>query len=630
MRLPLIPSRTRALSGPRGSRLTAVLTSALLAAGLLVGAAPGPDGYSARADDRRTDPSSDGSLPFATYNMQGSSRGLRWNGEVGPLTMRHQVVALQEVGNGPPPEPHQTRGTGESIPIPGPFPAGLPNHVSHTQWEYHHHRLHVYYLQTDPRRDSATGRDRWQGGRVNLAVVTHAAAAEVRVIENPLYDRDEPRDDYRYRRALGVRIGNTVYYDVHARGDDVPGLLAGIRAAARPGENWVMVGDFNLNIRNRTDQQARDQSLHLRANEQLARPDRPTHQQGGELDYAITRGTPRFNADIPAARGADHYPVQFEPAPTPVPAAPDGPVHNFTSSLENARTGLVLDAQNRAWGEVTTTQERYNLRQRFRVNTVQAHWYGFAVGSSPAARSGARSALADRAAGMCPGLNPFLPLSVIVLSCDSPLAQWQPDDLGTPGGPLRWHNSAYPGLCLTGLGNEQRVLALACNDSPSQQWWDNSRGVSDRAWEDGDLRVRLRAWNGLYLDQFGEPGRDGTPLTTRSRNNVFTQRWDMEYAGLGDNIVRLKAFGSGGRCVDILDTRQPRPGARSLLHDCSDRGARDDGTGHRWQAEMYEDGSLRFRNEAAHQCLVPSAREAAYVTIENCNDDARQRWTIVP
>ncbi|MFI0968191.1 RICIN domain-containing protein [Streptomyces sp. NPDC021080] len=211
-----------------------------------------------------------------------------------------------------------------------------------------------------------------------------------------------------------------------------------------------------------------------------------------------------------------------------------------------------------------------------------------------------------------------------------PLAQWQPDDLGTPGGPLRWHNSAYPGLCLTGLGNEQRVLALACNDSASQQWWDNSRGVSDRAWEAGDLRVRLRAWNGLYLDQFGEPGRDGTPLTTRPRNNVFTQRWDMEYAGLGDNIVRLKAFGSGGQCIDILDTHQPRPGERSLLHSCTDRGARDDGTGHRWQAEMYEDGSLRFRNEAAHQCLVPSAREAAYVTIENCNDDARQRWTIVP
>ncbi|MFE1315723.1 hypothetical protein [Streptomyces sp. NPDC058755] len=86
-------------------------------------------------------------------------------------------------------------------------------------------------------------------------------------------------------------------------------------------------------------------------------------------------------------------------------------------------------------------------------------------------------------------------MTVIVLPCDSPLAQWQPDDLGAPGGPLRWHNSAYPGLCLTGLGNEQQVLALACGGSPSQQWWDNSRGVSDRAWESGDGQARLRAWN---------------------------------------------------------------------------------------------------------------------------------------
>ncbi|MET7987767.1 RICIN domain-containing protein [Streptomyces sp. NPDC005281] len=198
------------------------------------------------------------------------------------------------------------------------------------------------------------------------------------------------------------------------------------------------------------------------------------------------------------------------------------------------------------------------------------------------------------------------------------------------GCPLRWHNSAYPGLCLTGLGNEQNVLALACDDSPSQRWWDNSRGVSERVWETGDQRVRFRAWNGLYLDQFGEPGRDGTPLTTRRRNDVPAQRWDMEYASAGDNLLRLKAFGSGGRCVGIVDTREPRPGERSLLHDCGDRGARDDGTGHRWQAEMYGDGSLRLRNEAAHQCLVPSAREAAYVTIENCTDGARQRWTIVP
>ncbi|MHA7960460.1 endonuclease/exonuclease/phosphatase family protein [Streptomyces sp. L500] len=623
MRLPLPPRR-----------FTAVLTSALLTAGLLVGAgaAPGPGGSTARADDRRASPASDGGLPFTTYNMQGSDHGLRWNGEVGPLTTHHPVVVLQEVGNGPPPEPSHARDTGESIPIRHPFPAGLPDHVSHTRWDYEHQRRHVYFLQTDPQRDSTTGRDRWQGGRVNLAVVTHIPAAEVRVIENPLYNRNEPRNEYRYRRALGVRIGNTVYYNIHARGTDVPYLLTAIRNAARPGENWVMAGDFNLNIGNRTDRQARERSLRLRADEQLARPHRPTHQRGGELDYAITRGTRRYNADIPAARGADHYPVQFEPAPTPVPAAPDHPLHNFSVALQNERTGLVLDAPNTAGNRVTTSLDRYDLRQRFRAGTVRGHWYRFAAGGSPTAASGAQGAVAGRAAAapLCPGLNPFFPLSVIMLSCDSPLAQWHPDDPGAPGGPLRWHNSVHPDLCLTGAGNEEPVGALACNDSPAQLWWDNSRAVDARAWEPGDKLVRLRAWNGLYLDTFGRSDRDGTALSASRADKANTQRWDIQYAGRGDNLVRLKGLGAGGQCVDLLDPHQPGAGERTVVHNCADRGAREDGAGHRWQVETYGDGTLRFRNDRAHLCLVPPARETAYVTIEKCGDDARQRWTVVP
>ncbi|WP_030786560.1 hypothetical protein [Streptomyces sp. NRRL S-920] len=99
-----------------------------------------------------------------------------------------------------------------------------------------------------------------------------------------------------------------------------------------------MLGNFNLDIRNRSDEQARNQNLHLGADEQLVRPNRATHQNGGELDYAITHGMPRYTAAVPSGRGADHYTVQFAPHPTPVTAAPDRATH--------ARTGWVMSVTN--------------------------------------------------------------------------------------------------------------------------------------------------------------------------------------------------------------------------------------------------------------------------------------------
>ncbi|MFF4158003.1 hypothetical protein [Streptomyces sp. NPDC001678] len=110
----------------------------------------------------------------------------------------------------------------------------------------------------------------------------------------------------------------------------------------------------------------------------------------------------------------------------------------------------------------------------------------------------------------------------------------------------------------------------------------------------------MTSWSGCvrgtaYLDTFGRSGRDGTALSTSRAGKAGTQ-----------------------------------PGERTLVHSWMDRGAGEDGAGHRWQVETYGDGTLRFRNDRAHLCLVPAVREAAYVTIEKCGDDARQRWTVVP
>ncbi|MEU6371160.1 hypothetical protein ABZ876_37110 [Streptomyces sp. NPDC046931] len=77
-----------------------------------------------------------------------------------------------------------------------------------------------------------------------------------------------------------------------------------------------------------------------------------------------------------------------------------------------------------------------------------------------------------------------------------------------------------------------------------------------------------------------------------------------------------------------LRERPRRPGTHTVLFNCDDPNSKNDGTGHRWQAEPYADGSLRFRDEATHLCLVPPLREKGDVTAEQCNDADRQRWTI--
>lgn len=294
----------------------------------------------------------DGTSPFATYNMQGSDNGARWGAEINRLARNYPVVALQEVGSGPPSgDPHQT--SFRQIRLNPPRPNGLPGSVTETimpeSWAGG--TRYVYYLQTDPQRSTSTGQDSWDGGQINLAMVTDSRVRrdDVRVLENPLYDPspNAPNNRYRERPLLGLRFGNTWYWNTHARGEDVPALLDQVRNHS-DGQNWVLVGDFNLDVLNRTDQEARDQSLHLRADETLLRTHQPTHmgQRNSELDYAITRGLPAgFTATRPEGLGADHIPVVFNR--TPPPAQPPTTSSNSTTVLAttNRPSGTTPPAQ---------------------------------------------------------------------------------------------------------------------------------------------------------------------------------------------------------------------------------------------------------------------------------------------
>ncbi|WP_241777606.1 hypothetical protein [Streptomyces sp. CT34] len=353
------------------------------------------------------------------------------------MSERHPVVALQEAGSGPPPPAYETQR--EEIPITGDdCPPGLPTSIVHTQWQYdvnrERRRVHVYFLQTDPQHSSTTEQDSWIGGRVNLAIVSHepATEADVRVIENPLYNGAEP-----------------------------------------------------------------------------------------------------------AGRSSDHYPVEFEPAPTPVPAPPNVE-RDFSTALENAQNGWVAGVTND--GQVMSTSDGFNASQRFRVGTVAGHWWRFHPGDSPPVDSATHGAVAGRAAAdECLALNPMLPLQVMLMPCDSRVAQWRPEPPEVPDGTLSWHNSAYPELCLTGSPLLDPIGALPCDGSRYQQWWDNSRAVPDKAWQPGASRVRLRASNGLYLSAENGGKKDETPLTGDSHGAI--DRWDMTSS---TPVPATTSPGSGG------------------------------------------------------------------------------------
>ncbi|WP_033328305.1 ricin-type beta-trefoil lectin domain protein [Streptomyces yerevanensis] len=576
--------------------------------------------------------------PFGTYNMQGSLGGARWNSEVGPMAERLEVVALQEAGAGAPPVP-QLFNDSATYQIPGiqPHPS-MPMTVNRTPWEYRGRLYTVYFLQTHVEREDGvlywgTNRRNDGGGRNNLAIVTQEHADEVRVVNNPVFNPNSANNDYRSRRALGVRLGNTVYYNIHARGaSDYQQLLGAIRQeqALHPNERYVILGDFNTNIRFQDTAEARD-TVGAAPTEFLARPDRATHQGGRELDYALTRGTPDMQARVPAGIGADHYPVEFNAPGRPIPQPPGRVAHTYSLGLVNVATGSAMDAPADGSRRVITHPQRFNAQQRFNVNTYRGHWYAFQQGGSGNQRERARSAADDR---RCPGVNPFDQFKIVMSDCVSSMSQWHPESPaavrdeesgGLESGPVRWRNALWSSLCLTATGRQEDLRAQPCTDSDSQLWWESSRAVPSDSWR-GDKRwVRLRAANGSYLDAQGGGESDLTNVIVHPRKNVDNQFWDVQFQNYSDNLVRLRGRDSD-KCVDLRDSDTAGPGSSSVIFTCDYSNTKNDNAGQRWTAETDADGDLRLRNEANNLCLTAPDAEKGQVTVEECSTDPRQVW----
>ncbi|MFF9645785.1 GDSL-type esterase/lipase family protein [Kitasatospora aureofaciens] len=228
-----------------------------------------------------------------TNNIQGEGDGTasKWSSQVQGFARSAEIVLIQEAGPQGPShatqQPDVTTADGDT--------------VRHSTWQPFSSRLqpdpyHVFFLQTDDYGG------RGQGGRVNLATITHDQPDEVRVVTNPMQ---------RGRAALGVRFGDDWYFNVHGLsggGGDSNTLLTAIRDSVRSWGaqyRWTAGGDFNVDPR--TLQRRGTFPIGARVyNSRL-----PTHQSGNELDYFVSSdGNP---GDATASRmnagSSDHYPV---------------------------------------------------------------------------------------------------------------------------------------------------------------------------------------------------------------------------------------------------------------------------------------------------------------------------------
>ncbi|MGW1504919.1 endonuclease/exonuclease/phosphatase family protein [Streptomyces mirabilis] len=303
-------------------RLWASLAALFLtAAGVVAVAAP----QAAAAPD-------DPARPFATYNMQGSLGGARWNSEVGPLAERFPVVAVQEAGSGPPPVP-QGFDDSTTIPIPGirPHP-NMPMTVNQSPLGVRGGGCtRCTSLETHVTRD-AQGTLTWGGQRVNLAVVTQEDADDVRVVDNSAFHSNSANDDHRSRRALGIRLGKAVRYNIHARGaSDFQQLLAAVRRDVPAGLNYVILGDFNRNIRFQRTATA-SITAGAAASEYLPRPNQATHQGGTEL---VTRAA-ADEEQCPGANPFDRFRIDLAESPAALDDESSGGVESGPVRRRNA------------------------------------------------------------------------------------------------------------------------------------------------------------------------------------------------------------------------------------------------------------------------------------------------------
>lgn len=249
---------------------------------------------------------------IGTWNLQGSSSSTenKWQVSVRQLITGDNplnILALQETGA----VPNTARRTQRMV-----QPGGTP--VAEYIWDLgtssRPRAVFIYHADIDV-----------GARRVNLAIVSDRMADEVIVVRQ---DSIAPQAS---RPALGIRIGNDVFFSIHALaggGGDAAALVTAIHDHFRnmPHITWFIAGDFNrepASLLSGLDSR-------VTSNIRIISPNTATHfsTRGTNrvLDYAIVGNTqtmggargplPALVAILAAASvrsylSSDHFPVRF-------------------------------------------------------------------------------------------------------------------------------------------------------------------------------------------------------------------------------------------------------------------------------------------------------------------------------
>ncbi len=232
----------------------------------------------------------------ASWSLQGSSATSesKWSVSVRQLISGENaadILALQEVGSLP-----QT-------------PPGIP--IAEYTWDLGSRSrpdmVYIYYSPVDV-----------GANRVNLAIVSRRMADDVIVLPPPTTVS---------RPIIGIRIGNDVFFSIHALangGRDAPAIVNAVfnHFSGRSDINWMILVDFN-----RSPASLRlELSLETRVRIAIVAPNIATQRSGGILDYAVIGNSgsgfrePLIAAALMLANFrtqlvSDHFPVNFRRFP---------------------------------------------------------------------------------------------------------------------------------------------------------------------------------------------------------------------------------------------------------------------------------------------------------------------------